>query len=328
MSQVIRWAVLGPGKIAHKFADAFNRVPDARLVAVASRDKTRAGAFAAEFSVPRVYDDYQALVTDPEVDIVYVATPHPFHHSQTLLCLEHRKAVLCEKPLTMSYTNAHEMVAKARSTNTFLMEGMWSRFFPATLKVLELIQSGTIGEVRFLRADFGFKAPYLPEGRVFNLQLGGGAQLDVGVYPMFLALLILGEPAKIQASARIATTGADETTGVQLTFRNGSIAHILSSVVADTPKHAEIVGTDGTITMHTPWHKSQSITVKRNATAAEHFDFPFEGIGFEFQLAHVTECMQSGLKQSDLLPLDFSLLMARTADEILGQCGVVYHSLG
>ena len=324
MKRVINWAILGPGKIAHKFADAFRSVPDAKLYAIASRNAPRGKEFAGKFKVPRLYNTYEALVADSEVDIIYIATPHPFHYAQTLLCLNHKKAVLCEKPLTMSHKNASEMVALARSMSTFLMEGMWSRFFPATIKTLELIRAGVIGEIKFLRADFGFVAPYDPEGRVFNLKLGGGAQLDVGVYPMFLALLILGKPEKIQGLSRRALTGADETTSAQFFFKNGSIAHIVSSVVVDTPKQAEIIGTLGTIVMHTPWHKAQTITVKMNSGETKPIDLPYSGLGFEFQLAHVTECMQDGLKESSLLSHDLSLTMAETADEILRQGGIVY----
>ncbi len=324
MKRVINWAILGPGKIAHKFADAFRSVPDAKLFAIASRDAARGKEFARLFKVPNTYDSYEALVADSEVDIIYIATPHPFHYEQTLLCLNHKKAVLCEKPLTLSHRRASEMVSLARSQSTFLMEGMWSRFFPATIKTVDLIRAGVIGEIKFLRADFGFVAPYNPEGRVFNLKLGGGAQLDVGVYPMFLALLVLGKPQKIQALAQRALTGADETTSAQFYFKNGSIAHIVSSVAADTAKQAEIIGTLGTLVMHSPWHKSQSITVKKNTGETEIFDLPYPGIGFEFQLEHATACVQGGLKESNLMPHELSLLMAETADEILRQCGIVY----
>src|SRR5258706_4657883 len=324
MKRVINWAILGPGKIAHKFADAFRSVPDAKLFAIASRDAARGKEFARLFKVPNTYNSYEALVADSEVDIIYIATPHPFHYEQTLLCLNHKKAVLCEKPLTLSHRRASEMVSLARSQSTFLMEGMWSRFFPATIKTVDLIRAGVIGEIKFLRADFGFVAPYNPEGRVFNLKLGGGAQLDVGVYPMFLALLVLGKPQKIQALAQRALTGADETTSAQFYFKNGSIAHIVSSVAADTAKQAEIIGTQGTLVMHSPWHKSQAITVTKNNGEKKTFDFPYPGIGFEFQLAHATLCMQDGLKESTLMPHELSLWMAGAADAILSQCGVVY----
>jgi predicted dehydrogenase len=324
MNRPTHWAILGPGKIAHKFADAFRSVPEAKLYAIASREEARGKEFAGKFQVPKIHSTYDALVADPGVDIIYIATPHPFHYTQTLLCLNHKKAVLCEKPLTMNFRNASEMVSLARSKDTFLMEGMWSRFFPATIKTVELVRAGAIGEIKFLRADFGFVAPYDPDGRVFNLQLGGGAQLDVGVYPMFLALLLLGKPERIQALAQRALTGADETTSVQFYFRNGSIAHILSSVVADTAKQAEIIGTLGTIVMHTPWHKSQTITIKKNTGESETIDLPYPGLGFEFQLAHATACMQNGLRESSLMPHELSLWMAEAADEILRQCGIVY----
>ncbi len=324
MKETIHWAILGPGKIARKFAAAFDDVPSAKLYAIASRDEVRGKEFATKFNVSKVYKRYEALVEDPMVDIVYIATPHPFHYEQSLLCLNHQKAVLCEKPMTLHHKHTSAMVAAARANKVFLMEGMWSRFFPATIKVLELIRQGVIGEIKYLRADFGFVAPYLPEERVFNLKLGGGAQLDVGVYPMFLALLILGKPEKIQATAQLSSTGADETTVAQFHFKNGAIAHILSSVVADTPKQAEIIGTLGTIILETPWHKSQALTVKKNNGQTDHFDLPYSGIGFEFQLRHVTACMQNGLKESDLMPYELSLLMAKVADEILKQCHIIY----
>jgi predicted dehydrogenase len=204
------------------------------------------------------------------------------------------------------------------------MEGMWARFFPATVKTFELINSGAIGEIKYMRADFGFAAPFNPDGRVFNLKLGGGAQLDVGVYPMFLTLLFLGKPDKVQASVHRGSTGADETTAVQLSYADGKSAHFVSSIVAFTPQQADIIGTTGIITMHSPAHKSQLITITRKDSAGERFDFPFSGLGFEYEVAHVTECLQKNLKESPLMPLSLSLTMAETADEILRQGNVVY----
>ncbi len=324
MKQKINWGILGPGKIAHKFADAFKSVGDATLLAIASRDTARGQQFAAEFGAARVYGNYQDLVSDPAIDAVYIATPHPYHYKQTLLCLEHGKAVVCEKPLTTNYADTGELISLARRSHVFLMEGMWSRFFPATLKAYDLVRSGAIGKVRYMRADFGFMAPYNPASRVFNLELAGGAQLDVGVYPMFLALLLLGQPGKIQAAADLAETGADASTSVQFEFAGGALAQIFSSVTADSPKQADIVGDKGTLTMHTPWHKSQRLTLAPNGAEPHVFDFPFTGFGFEYELAHATACLREDLKESPLMPLDLSLTMAMTADEILRQCGVRY----
>lgn len=324
MSQRIHWAILGPGKIAEKFASAFSLVPEAKLYAVASRDGQRGKAFAEKFNIPNVYTSYEKMLTDPLIDIVYIATPHTFHHEQTLLCLKNKKAVVCEKPLTLSAKQTMELVAASRASNTFLMEGMWTRFFTAMIKALELIQQGAIGEIKFLRADFGFSAPHDPDHRVLNLKLGGGAQLDVGVYPLFLALLIGGIPKTIQAISKLADTGADETTAAQFEFENGAIAHILSSIVTDTPKQAEIFGSKGSIILQTPWHKSQVVTLKKNNGEQEIFKFPFEGVGFHYELRHATECIQKGLKESELMPLSLSIQMAEVADEILRQGGVIY----
>lgn len=323
-NRIIRWGILGPGKIAHKFASAFDAVPDAKLVSVGSRDPKRGKAFAEQYNIARVFTDYEALAADPEVDIIYVATPHSFHHQQTLLCLNHGKAVLCEKPLTLSVKSALAMIKAAETNNVFLMEGMWSRFFPSILKVLELLAEGVIGEVRFVRADFAFTYPFDAESRVYNPHLAGGAQLDVGIYPMFLALLILGKPERIQTLAVRASTGVDETTSVQFHFKNGAMAHILSSFIFETQKQAEIVGTLGTIIIHSPWYKSQAISVKLNSGQVTNYDFPFSGFGFHYQLQHVTESLQKGLKESPLVSFDFSLMMAAVADSILAQSDVVY----
>jgi predicted dehydrogenase len=327
MNKVINWGIIGPGKIAHKFAAGFDLVDNAKLYAIASRDAGRGKVFAEKFNVPVQYSQYADIVNDPAVDIIYIATPHTFHHLQTLFCLHHKKAVLCEKPLTLNYRNASEMVSAARASNTFLMEGMWSRFFPATIKTADLVRAGEIGDILLLRADFGFAAPHNPENRVLNLQLGGGAQLDVGVYPMFLALLLLGKPDKIQVSATLASTGADETTAVQFHFKKGGVAQISSSIAAETPKQADIVGTLGSITVHAPWHKSQLVTLKRNTGETESFEFPFEGFGFNYEIQEVTNLIIKNEKESALMSLDFSLLMAEVADEILKQANVVYPAI-
>lgn len=324
MIKKTNWAILGPGKIADKFASAFPLVHQANLMAVASRDKKRGDDFAHKYAIPKVYYSYKELLVDSEIDIVYISTPHVFHYEQALLCIKHKKAVLCEKPLTMNARQTLELISASKANNTFLMEGMWTRFFPATHKMMELITAGKIGEAKLVRADFGFAAPHLPDHRVRNLKLGGGAQLDVGVYPLFLALLLCGKPTVIQAVSKLAEAGADETTAAQLYFENDTIANILSSIVIDTSKQAEITGTTGKIILHAPWHKSQKVTFKKNSGEEEVFDFSFEGAGFQYELQHVTDCMLRGFKESNLMPLELSLRMAQVADEIIRQAGVIY----
>ena len=324
MGRTINWGIIGPGKIANSFASSFSSIPDARLYAVASRDPEKARSFAKLYNIQKSYDSYDSLANDPDIDIVYIATPHVYHREQTLLCLHNRKAVLCEKPLTLNHNDALEMIEAARMNNVFLMEAMWSRFFPTTIKTLKLIQEGVIGDVKYLRADFGFKSPTKdPKSRLFDLALGGGALLDVGVYPLFLALLILGKPDAIRSFATLADTGADETTNAIFHYKNGAIANILSSIVVDTPKDAEIIGTKGTITINTPWHKASSVTLKIGNDETR-FDFPYDGTGFEYQIQEVMRCLHNNKKESDLMPFDLSLMMAEVSDEIRRQCNINY----
>jgi predicted dehydrogenase len=324
MSRIINWGILGPGKIANRFASSFINISTGKLRAVASRDSEKAKVFAKQYSIPVSYDSYEALINDPEIDVIYIATPHPFHAEQTLLCLNAKKAVLCEKPLTLNHTLASRLVTAARQNDTFLMEAMWTRFFPTTIKTLELINKGSIGDVKYLRADFGFKAPYNEASRLFDLSLGGGAMLDVGIYPLFLALLILGKPTEIKSFAHLSATGADEITNALLYYKHGAIANILSAIVTDTPKNAEIIGTEGTITIHTPWHKASVVTLQKNSGDEERFALPYSGTGFEFQIEEVNHCLQNNKKESDLMPLNFSLMMTEVSDAIRAQCGIKY----
>src|SRR5688500_1806251 len=192
-----KWGIIGPGKIAEKFGEALLNCPNTELWAVASRDKERARLFAIKYNASKYYDQYEDLVNDEEIDVVYVATPHTFHRSHALLCLEKKKAVLCEKPLSVNYQSALEMITVAKENKVFLMEAMWTRFLPAIREVIRLIESGEIGKVVFIRADFGFSFPDDKESRIYNMKLGGGSLLDIGVYPLFLALYLLGEPDAI-----------------------------------------------------------------------------------------------------------------------------------
>ena len=324
MKKVINFGILGPGKIAHRFAAAFQYVPESKVHAIASRDPQKGKEFANLHGVEKCYTSYEGMIQDPSVDVIYIATPHPFHHAQTLFCLKHGKPVLCEKPMAMNYQQALEMIALAKETKTFFMEGMWSRFFPATHKALELIHSGVIGEIKYLEADFGFASPVNHESRVYKLSLGGGAQLDVGVYPMFFALLVLGKPKAVKAFSELAITGADTTTTALLSFESGAIAQIFSSIVTDSPKEAHILGTLGRITLHAPWHKSQQVSLRLNSGETTDFPFPHSGNGFEFQLAEVARCIQEKKLESEGMPHSLSLLMAEVSDEIRRQGGIKY----
>ncbi len=326
MNKIFRFGIIGPGKIANKFCESLQTLqPAAQVYAVASRDGERAKKFASKFHAPKVYASYQALVEDPDVDIIYIATPHPFHFEQTMLCLNHRKAVICEKPLTISFGQTKKLVDVARDKKVFLMEAMWSRFIPALVSVKELLDRGEIGEIKFMHADFGFIAPPKMDQRTFNKSLGGGAQLDVGIYPMFLTLWLLGKPDYIRAFAGIASTGADENTAAIFGYNKGAVASIYSSFVADSSKVAVITGTKGVITIQEAWHKATHFTLRKNgADQSEIFEVPYPSNGLQFQAVEAMQCLGEGKTESTKLPLDLSLLMAETADEIKRQIGVQY----
>ena len=329
MSQTVRWGILGPGKIAHKFAAALNHTEGAQLAAVASRDVRRAETFASQFGAARTYSDYRQLVEDPSVDMIYVATPHAFHHEHTLLCLQHQKAVLCEKPLALNTGQVSNMIATAKQQRTFLMEAMWSRCLPFARKIEELISQDVLGPVQYVRADFGFRAPFNPAGRLFDTALGGGSLLDVGIYPVFLATLLLGEPSGIQAAGRLTSTGADESCNIQLRYSGGRSASLLSSIGMQTSLTAEIVGTKGRIEIPAPWYKTERFTLYIGFNESQQeFLFPHHHNGYEYEIREAIRCFREGLTESPLLPHSFSLQLSRIMDAVREQCGVVYQADG
>jgi len=324
MSKVYKWGIIGPGKIAQKFAAALALEPNAVLHAVASRDKEKAARFAAKYDAPVYYDNYEALAANDEIDAVYIATPHTFHHAHVLLCLQQKKAVLCEKPMSVSVASTRQMVEAARQHGVFLMEAMWSRFLPVIEKTMDLVAKGEIGELKFLSADFGFVAPFDAGSRLYNLALGGGSLLDVGVYPLFLALQLMGKPDEIKSVAHLAATGADETTSAILYYSNGMMANIVSSIVSQTPITATITGTEGTITLDRPWYKGTQLQIRKKDIITETISLPYGDNGFEFQIREVQQCLQNNQTESKRMPLDFSLMLSSVMDEICSSNNIRY----
>lgn len=324
MMRPITWGIIGPGKIANKFASALGMVEGARLGAIASRDTARGREFALCHGVATVYDDYAALAADPAIDAIYVATPHGFHAEHSILCLRHGKAVLCEKPLALNAREANEMIAAARKHGVFLMEAMWTRFVPLMGSIMELIASGRIGTVKYIRADFGFFAVFDANGRLFNIRLGGGSLLDIGIYPLFLCVQLLGEPDAITAFGRLSPTGSDETCHAILGFAGGATAVVSSTLACQTSLSAEIAGTEGMIRIGTSWYKNSRYEWNRTGEAVSIVELEPLVNGFEYQIREVMECLDKGLIESPSLPHSFSLLMARTMDAIRAQIGVHY----
>lgn len=324
MINPFNWGVIGPGKIAHKFVQDLKATGNARLHAVASRDEDRAKAFAAQYGASHYYGGYEQIVTCPDLHAVYIATPHTGHMENTVMCLESKMPVLCEKPFAMNAREVREMIAAARRNDTFLMEALWTRFLPTTQKALEIIESGTIGEVLSVKADFGFKAEFNPEGRLFNRALGGGSLLDIGIYPAFLSLLILGKPQSIKAMANIGSTGVDEECGALLQYEGGKMAHLHSTILARTKTEAFIYGEKGTIHMHTRWHEPTSMSLLIEGERPEDFHLEMPGKGYHYEAAEVMKCLSEGKKESDLMPLSFSLDLIELLDAIREEAGVVY----
>jgi len=323
MQKKFRWGIIGPGKIAHQFAQAIHATENGILLAVGSRDLLRAREFAALYSAERSYGSYEAVIDDDEVDIVYIAVPHHLHYEYTRQCLLKGKAVLCEKPATINLRQFDQLAAISADRKVFYMDALWSRFTPVTLKMIELIAAGAVGEIKVVKADFGFKANYDPASRLFNPVMGGGSLLDIGIYPVFLSVLLLGYPVDIKANAVMAPTGIDASCNMALRYQSGAIASLYSTLLAETDNTAEISGTRGRIYLNRPFYRSTSLRLV-NEEGEQSFELPFLKNGKEYEAMEVMSCLEAGLTESSLLPLSFTRDMMRLMDNVRKQIGVEY----
>lgn len=322
---MIRWGILATGGIARQFTKDLAYVDDAEVVAVGSRSPEAAERFATAHGIPRAYGSWAELAADPEVDVVYVAGPHSAHHAATLLLLNAGRAVLCEKPITLNLAQARELVDLARSRGLFLMEAMWTHCNPVILRMAELIADGAIGEVRALHADFGIIAPTDAAHRLRNPNLGGGALLDLGVYPISLAHLILGAPSAISAWATLTPDGVDENTGILLGYESGAVATLSCSFVSYGLNIATVTGTAGRIELPDGFMNPDHLRLYRHGAATEEFRPPHSpGVGYHHEAAEVMRCLRAGETESPLVPLDRSLAIMSTMDTIRSRIGVHY----
>jgi len=320
MKDTIGWGILGAGRIAGKFATESKLVPGTRLVAVGSRAAEKADEFAKQNGVERAYGSYAELVADPDVDAIYVATLHATHCEHTLLALDAGKAVLCEKPFAITGREARQMIERARERKLFLMEAMWARFNPITVQVRRWIAEGRIGEPRMVTVDFGFRAAWNPESRLLNPALAGGALLDVGVYVLAYASMVFGRPAQIQATAHIGETGVDEQTAIVLKYAGGQIASLTCAVRTPSPQGARIDGTEGAIEIPAFWRAPIARLIRPNEDPIEATgDF-----GFQYEIAEAMSCLIAGQTESPNMPLDETLAIAETMDEVRRQIGLKY----
>ncbi len=324
MSDRIRWGIIGTGSIARQFARGLQHVPDAELMAVGSRSQQGADVFGDMFSVPRRYSSYDALAADSDVDVVYISTPHPMHYENSLLCLNAGKAVLCEKPFTINAGEARALIERARARRLFLMEAMWTRFFPAMYRLRDLLAQGVIGNVRLLQADFGFQAPFDPQNRLFALELGGGALLDVGVYVVSFASMVLGTPRQVVSLADIGATGVDEQAAMVLGYDGGRLAVLSTAVRTETPQEALICGTAGRIRVHRQFFQPRKLTVEVYGREHTEIEMPIQGNGYHYQAVEVARCLRAGQLESEIMPLDETLAIMETLDRIRAPWGLRY----
>jgi predicted dehydrogenase len=318
------WGILGTGFIARKMAEALPLVPHSKLYAIGSRNPDTAREFARQYGTEKAYGSYEELVCDPSVDIVYIATPHNLHYENTIMCLDHGKHVLCEKPFAVNGCEVRGMIKKAKETNRFLMEALWTRFLPNLIKVKEMVDEGRIGRIKLLKADFGINVPFNPGHRLYNKQLIGGSLLDLGIYPLFLSLLLLGKPKTIRALAGFGSTGVDYNCSFTLGYEENTMAVMVSSVIAQTDVTAAIYGENGTIVFNPWWFtpvpaklittEGKTIQIKENST----------GNGYNYEAAELIHCLEKGKMQSEFMSWDFSLLLIDTLDAIRKEIGLVY----
>lgn len=324
MDRKVRWGILGAGSIAHKFATGFGGVEDGELYAVGSRSLEKANEFADKFNIPKRYGSYEELVSDPDVDAIYVATPHSFHKEHTILCLNAGKGVLCEKPIAVNAREVEEMVECARKNNAFLMEAMWTRFLPIYYKVEEWIEQGLIGDVHMVVADFGFRAGINPEGRLFNPSLAGGALLDVGIYVVSLASLIMKKPpAKIVSMANLGETGVDEQSSVILGYDEGQMAILYTAIRTNTKQEARIIGSKGSIYIPSFWNATTAI-LEIPGQEDQVVEIPHLVNGYCYEAQEVNRCIKEGKIESDRMTWEESISIMKTLDELRAQWGLKY----
>ncbi len=324
-SKTYNWAVLGCGHIARKFAADLKLLPNARLYAAASRDGQKAQQFASEFGFGKAYGSYAEMVNDPAVDAVYIATPHSHHLEHALLCLNNKKAVLCEKAFALNKNEADEMVACAKANNAFLMEAFWTTFQPSFIEAMRILKSGELGKLKIVRSDFAFKALFDENRRLYNVQLGGGSLLDIGIYPVFAALTSLGIPDAIKTFADFSSTGAEESICMIFKYESGQMANLTSSFACSSPTQTEYWCENGYLILNPRWYAPTNITVVKNGEAPRLINTEHkEGAGYQYEAAHVMQCLDEGRIQSEIRSWKDTLDLMELLDRIRIDAGIFF----
>lgn len=322
MTKKYNWAILGCGKIARKFVADLSLLPNANLYAAASRSLENAKEFAEDLGFEKAYGSYQEMVEDPHVDVVYVATPHAKHLEHSMLCMDHKKAVLCEKAFAMNTKEVDQMIASSKRNNTFLMEAFWTIFSAKFIKVMELAKNKDLGQLRFVKSDFMFKADFDPDKRLYNIDLGAGSLLDIGIYPIFRSLMLLGKPAEVKTMANIRSTGVEDSISMLFSYENGAMAVLTSSFESTCNNETELCFENGFIKFIR--EPEFSILMEKNGVQEEIYIEQPKGMGYELEAAHVMDCLDQRLIESPVLPLTTSRDLMETMDRVRKDAGIIF----
>jgi len=317
------WGILGTGNIAHKFARALMLLDNGHLYAVGSRDAEKAAAFASEFGFTKHYGSYEEMLSDPGVEVVYISSPHSHHLEHTLLALRNGKHVLCEKPMSLNAPEVTVMADEARKQELFLMEALWPPFQPSYVKADEILKSGKLGKLLHMRGKFAFVSPYEPERRTYDLKLGGGSLLDIGIYPIMDILRYMGEPESVIASSVLAPTGADESTSVIFRFSDGRMAEAYSSFGNMGGVSTEFNFENGNLNLTRGRDRSQHLLIEYPNDVDDRIFTP-PAQGYQYEAVEVMNCLDRGLTESRVVPLSFSIMLARTLDAVREKTGIKY----
>lgn len=323
-SKIINWGIIGAGKIAAKFATDLNTVPNSNLYAIASRNIEKAKVFAQEFNAYVAFGSYEELALDPNIDAIYVATPHSFHKAHTILCLNQHKPVLCEKPFAMNLKEVEDMIQLSKQNKTLLMEAMWTIFLPHYQYTQELIKNKHYGEVLKLEADFGFHPVYDETSRVFDKSVGGGSLLDIGIYPVFAALSTLGKPNTIDAKAEFFASGGDSECEIIFHYDNAK-AFLKSTLLEETKTEAIFHCENGTIKIKGRFHEPSSVVLIDRHGNTETKTFNYKTIGFSYEIAHFNQLIRDHKTESHIMSFEKSRQLISTLDDIRKLIDLVYN---
>ena len=324
MGKKYKWGILAPGKMAAKFTKGLRILDNVELYAVGSRDKSRAEQFASDHGFKKFYGSYEELTDDKEVDVIYIASPHSYHFEHTIMCLKNKKPVICEKAFALNSTEVKEMINEAEKQKVFLMEALWPPFQPIYRKTKEILLGGEPGKIIHLNSRFSFQAPYDPADRKFNMKLGGGSLLDIGIYPVIDALYFMGVPSDVIAKASFTETGSEDTISIVLSYDDGHMATLYSSFRTAGGIGCDILCENGNLLFSRGRDMSQRLNVVLNVKENKEYSLLPDGMGYQYEANEVMKCLDEGKLQSDIVPLSFSLNLMNTLDRIRQAAGIMF----